>query len=38
MGKIDKEKEYIGALKTYLGFILAVITCYGDRSCQTLLE
>ena len=21
MGKIDKEKEYIGALKAYLGFI-----------------
>ena len=25
MGKIDKEKEYIGVLKTYLGFLLAII-------------
>ncbi len=23
MGKIDKEKEYIGALKAYLGFIMS---------------
>ena len=29
MGKIDKEKEYIGALKAYLGFILAVILAIG---------
>ena len=29
MGKVDKEKEYIGALKAYLGFILAVILSIG---------
>jgi len=29
MGKIDEQKEYIGALKVYLGFILAIILSVG---------
>jgi len=29
MGKIDEQKELIGALKVYLGFILAIILSTG---------
>jgi len=29
MGKIDERKELIGALKVYLGFILAIIIAVG---------
>jgi len=29
MGKIDEQKEYIGALKVYLGFLIAVILTLG---------
>lgn len=29
MGKIDERKELIGALKVYLGFVLAIILAVG---------
>ena len=38
MGKIDKEKEYIGALKAYLGFILAVILAIGTGLVKLYLN
>jgi CHASE3 domain sensor protein len=30
MSKIDERKEFIGALKVYLGFILAIILAVGS--------
>ncbi len=38
MGKIDREKEYIGALKAYLGFILAVILAIGTGLVKLYLN
>ncbi|MDQ7066574.1 MAG: hypothetical protein Q9M40_00395 [Sulfurimonas sp.] len=38
MAEIDKVKEEIGAIKTYLGFIIAFIITLGAGSAKVYLE
>jgi len=37
MGRLDEQKEYIGALKVYLGFMLAVILAVGGGTSRLYL-
>ena len=38
MGQLDEQKEFIGALKVYLGFILAVILAIGTGISSLFLK
>ena len=38
MGKLDEKKEFIGALKVYLGFMLAIILSIGTGLVKLYLS
>lgn len=38
MGKLDRAKEYIGALKVYLGFTIAMILSIGAGISKLYLD
>jgi len=38
MSKLDEQKEYIGILKVYLGFILAIIISVGSGISKLYLD